>query len=148
MSLWSAELQQAVYERLVGRITADVFNAVPETARPPYALVGNETTEQPGDFDTHTSDGSEETFSVHVWDNAKGSFRLKMIMARVDQHLHHARFRLAGGVLVYAQRDDSFVLNEQTDDVAEFWRHGVIRYRCWITAADGQQNGRITAMTR
>lgn len=134
MSIWLAELQRAIYERLNGNVPCDVHNAVPPepAARAPYVAIGAEITELPGDFETQDSDGSETTTYVHAWDDSRGTLRLVRIMAEVDKRLHDALLNLGGVATAHLRRDFTTVLREQPDDDARFWSHGTIRYRCWV----------------
>lgn len=125
----SDALQVAVYGALNGVISGGVYDHVPTGAAAPYVVLG-ETTELP--WDLHDADGSEETITLHFWDDAKGSRRLKQLMAEADALLHNQTLGLSGASLVLLRRDFVTVFRDAVSP-DEVWRHGVIRYRALIT---------------
>lgn len=125
----SAALQKAVYVAL-GGITGGVYDEVPPSTASPYTVIG-ETTERP--WDTHDTDGSEETLVLHVWSSTKGSTQVKTIMAQIDALLHHQTLVMEGSAyLVMLRREFVTVLKDETV-AGETWRHGVMRYRALIS---------------
>lgn len=128
----SAALQAAIYTTLSGAITGGVYDEVPPSATAPYTVIGD-TTERPDD--THSSWGSEETITLHVWSNTKGSTQVKQIMAEIDALLHHQTIALSTGVLRLLSREFAEVFRDQTEVPGQRWRHGVMRYRATITEA-------------
>lgn len=125
----SDALQAAIYTALNGNVSAGVYDHVPTGAAAPYIVLG-ETTDIP--WDTHDSDGSEETITLHLWDQALGSMRLKALMEAVDALLHDASFALSGATLVMLRREFTAVMRD-TSVPNEVWRHGVMRYRAFIS---------------
>lgn len=129
---WSSALQHAVYTALSGNITGTVHDEVPPGTAPPYTVIGD-VTEVPDD--THTSLGSEETVTIHVFHSAKDSTAVKEVMAEIDVLLHHQTLALSTGTLRLLRREFSEVFRDQTEKPGERWRHGVMRYRATITEA-------------
>jgi hypothetical protein len=134
----SAALQTAVFETLDGAITGNVVDEVSPDEPAPYTVIG-EGTEQPND--THTDDGSDETITLHVFDNATGSVRIKRIVAEIDTLLHHQTLELAAesvydnGAIAYLTREFVEYLKEETEP-GKYWRHAVLRYRVHIQGAE------------
>jgi hypothetical protein len=127
----SAELQTAIYTALNGEITGTVHDELePETAAP-YTVIG-EGTEQPND--THSDDGSDETVTLHVWDNATGTKRVKQIAGEIDEVLHHARLVLSSGAIAFVTREFVEILKDE-EEPGKLWRHAVMRYRARIQEA-------------
>lgn len=124
----SDELQKVVYAALNGSITGTVHDEVPATQAAPYTVIG-EITSVP--WDTHDEDGSEETVTIHVWDDQTGSLRAKQIMGEIDAILHDARFTLATGETGWMRRDFAG-LNKEVSD-GKMWRHGVLRFRAFYS---------------
>lgn len=125
----SDALQVAVYGALNGNISAAVYDHVPPNAQAPYVVLG-ETTMVP--WDTHDSDGSEETITLHIWDDAKGTRRMKQVMQQVDTLLHHQSLQLDGAGLVMLRQDFITTFRDAVSP-DEVWRHGVLRYRALIS---------------
>lgn len=127
---WSAPLQIAVDTALNGNITGEVWDEVPAGTAPPYTVIGD-TTERPDD--THTSEGSEETITIHVFSSASSSTEVKGIMAEITTLLHNQTLALSTGVLRLLSREFAEVFRDQTEKPGERWRHGVLRFRATIT---------------
>ena len=126
----SAELQAAIFTALSGNITGGVYDEAPPGAQPPYTLIG-ETTERP--WDTHDSDGSEETIVLHVWSQQKGSTETKTIIAEIDALLHHQTLALGGSATLVMLRREFMTVMKDEEIPGELWRHGVVRYRSLIS---------------
>jgi hypothetical protein len=128
----SAALQVAVYQRLNGNVGTGVavFDEVPSGTAYPYVVIG-ETTERP--WLTHTEDGSEETVLIHVWSDAKGAMEAKTILAAINARLHRVNLTLTGGAVAQLVRVFKDVFREPTDVPGETLRHGVIRFRAFIS---------------
>lgn len=127
----SDALQEAVYQALNGYVSAGIYDYVPPKAEAPYVVLG-ETTIVP--WDTHDTDGSEETITLHVWDDAKGSRRLKQVMQEIDAVLHNQILPVDGAVMVQMRHDFSTTFRDAVSP-DEVWRHGVLRYRALISTS-------------
>ncbi len=104
MNAASAELQKAVWNRLVGDAElvallggVRVFDTVPVGTPFPYLTFGRETV---SDWSTATELGSEHLFSLHVWSRERGRKEVQAITAHVQALLHEASLVLAGYRLV------------------------------------------------
>lgn len=84
-----AELQTAIYARatadsqLMSLLVAFLDSgAVPTGQAFPYVDIGNATETA---FDSFTPKGYESTFTLHIWDKARGFKRCYQIAARLNQ---------------------------------------------------------------
>jgi hypothetical protein len=134
-------LQAAIYARLTGyapltSITGlHVYDYVPDTAQPPYVVIGDDTAV---DWSTMTTDGWDATLTIHCWDFEKaGRKSVKSILSAVYDALHRqeASIPVAGFTLVLIRSE--FEQTFQDTGVVgpgDRYYHGVARYRALIQA--------------
>lgn len=138
----SNALQKAVYERLTGfsALTSligsnHVYDFAPETAQPPYVLIGDDTAI---DWGTCTTDGWETTLTVHCWDFEKaGRKSVKAILSAVYDALHRqeASITVTGFNLILIRCEFETTLQDTSAvGQADRFYHGVQRYRALIQA--------------
>lgn len=133
-------LQAALYTRLnnFAALTAalganKVFDFVPETAQPPYVVIGDDTA---ADWDTKTRFGWEFTVTLHAWSfEAAGRKEVKAILSHVFDALHQqeASISVAGFALVQIRREFQQTFRETAAEGQNdrYW-HGVARYRAVV----------------
>lgn len=129
---WSSALQVAIDTALHGNLSVEVYDEVQPDAGAGYVVIGD-TTERPDD--THTSEGSEETVTIHVISAAADSTVVKGIMAEITTLLHNQTLALSTGVLRLLRREFAEVFRDQTEVPGQRNRHGVMRFRATITEA-------------
>ena len=129
---WSSALQVAIDTALNGNISVGVYDEVIAGATGDYVVIG-ETTERPDD--THTSEGSEETVTIHVLSREPDFTVVKGIMAEITTLLHNQTLALSTGTLRLLRREFAEVFRDQTEVPGQRWRHGVMRFRATITEA-------------
>lgn len=135
-------LQAGLYARLSGyaALTAliggnKVYDFVPESAQPPYVVIGDDTAT---DWDTKSKHGWEFTVTVHCWDFERaGRKSVKAILGAIFDALHQqeANVTVTGYALVQIRREFQQTFQETAVEGASdrFW-HGVARYRAVVTA--------------
>lgn len=126
---WSSALQVAIDTALHGNLSVGVYDEVQPDAGSDYVVIG-ETTERPDD--THSSEGSEETVTIHVISAATDSTVVKGIMAEITTLLHNKTLAMSTGVLRLLTREFAEVFKDQTEVPGQRNRHGVMRFRATI----------------
>lgn len=129
-SQWA--VQQAIYAALRGSTAvkalignpARVYDYVPTDSTFPYVTIG-EGTAVPGEADTKSEDGMEQTINVHTWSRERGMSETKQIMGAVIDALDQANLSIAGFSLVMLR----FEFSESMMDPDGLTRHGVQRFR-------------------
>jgi hypothetical protein len=126
MPAWS--LQQSLFAALVAdaALTAllgagRIFDDVPEGTAFPYVTLGPSTLR---DASTGTEEGTEHTFTVHVWSAARGKRETHAILSAIRAALHDAPLALAGHRLVNLRHELSEVRRAPDGAV-----HGTARFR-------------------
>lgn len=143
MSTPDNALQAAIYTRLNGfaaltsAIGANkVFDFVPESAAPPYVVIGEDTAT---DGDTKDRHGWEFTVTIHCWSfEAAGRKQVKTILSHVFDALHQQEdsVTVTGFVLVQIRREFQQTLQETgVEGQGDRYWHGVARYRAVVQAA-------------
>jgi hypothetical protein len=138
----SNALQAAIYQRLTSYapltalVGTNVFDFVPDSAQPPYVLIGDDTAI---DWSTKTNDGWEETVTIHCWDFERaGRKSVKTIMSAIYDALHRqeAAIPVAGFKLIDlgSEFETSFQDTSETGALDHFY-HGVQRFRALIETA-------------
>jgi len=128
MTIKQFALQEAIYTRLNNDSTltstygASVYDEVPEGSSFPYVSIG-ETTAL--DYSTNDVDGSEQTMTLHVWSQYRGTKETKNILDRLHDLLHDYSLSVTGANLINLRFDFSDLLRDP-DGIT---RHGVIRFR-------------------
>lgn len=123
----SWELQQAVHTRLNGfagltALVAGVHDHVDQDDAFPYVVVGDDTLVND---DTNSSDGTDNTITIHTWSQYRGKKETKLIQQEIYNALHRFQLVVASAVLVGVifEFGDSFI------DSDGLTRHGVQRFR-------------------
>ena len=128
MTIKQFALQEAIYTRLNNDSTltstygASVYDEVPEGSSFPYVSIG-ETTAL--DYSSNDVDGSEQTMTLHVWSQYRGTKETKNILDRQHDLLHDYSLSVTGANLINLRFDFSDLLRDP-DGIT---RHGVIRFR-------------------
>jgi hypothetical protein len=127
----SWDLQQAIFARLkafapVIALVTDVYDSVaPQDAVFPYLVIG-EVAAVP--FNTHSSQGSDSTITIHSWSEFRGQSEIKRIQDATKDALDRFDLVVAGVDMINSEWDvsDSFV------DDDNLTIHGVQRFRILI----------------
>lgn len=132
-------LQAAVYTRLTGyaALTAlvgtRVFDFVPESAQPPFVVIGDDTAI---DWSSKTNNGWETTVTIHAWDFEKaGRKSVKAILSAVYDALHRqeANITVSGFTLVQIQYEfEQTFQDTSAEGQSDRFYHGVQRFRVLI----------------
>ena len=128
MTIGQFNLQTIIYSTLSGdsnltsTLGAGVYDDVPEGSSFPYVVLGEETAM---DYGTNDVDGSENTLTIHVWSQYKGSKEAQNILDRIHTLLHDSSLSVSGFNLINLRFEFSDILRDP-DGVT---RHGVSRYR-------------------
>lgn len=123
-------VQQAVYSALTGDstlvslVSTRIYDHVPENAAFPYVELG-EGTAVPGDVDTKTEDGMDQTIMIHTLSRYRGAKEAKQIMSAITEVLHDASLSISGHSLVMC----SFEFSELFMEGDGLTRHGIQRFR-------------------
>lgn len=123
-------LRLAVYAALDGSITGSVHDKVPAGTAFPYTKIG-ETTSVP--WDTHDSNGSESTITLHTFGVIQDSQQVEGILEEIDAILHDATLTLTNGRLVQLRRDFKQSFDDQLEVPGQQSTHGVLRYRALMS---------------
>jgi hypothetical protein len=128
------ELQKAIYQALDNDLDLRsmiglnrIFDTVPQAQVFPFITIG-EADVTP--FDSHTQNGFEGTFNVHVWTRhsslgARGRAQTHEIMGEVYRIIHGASLTVTGFRVIVLRYDFSNIV-EQTDGLTY---HGVTRFK-------------------
>lgn len=128
MTIKQFALQEAIYSRLSNDSTltdtngASVYDEVPEGSSYPYVTIGESTAL---DYSTKDVSGSEQTLTLHVWSQYRGSKETKNIMDRLHDLLHNYSLSVTGANLINLRLEFSDLLRDP-DGIT---RHGVVRFR-------------------
>ena len=128
MTIKQFALQEAIYARLNNDSTltstygASVFDEVPEGSSYPYVTIGESTAL---DYSTNDVNGSEQTLTLHVWSQYRGSKETKNILDRLHDLLHNYSLSVTGANLINLRLEFSDLLRDP-DGIT---RHGVVRFR-------------------
>jgi len=133
-------LQAALYARLNGFAALTtalgankVFDFVPESAQPPYVVIGDDTAV---DWDTKTELGSEFTVNIHAWSfEAAGRKQVKQILSHVYDALHQQEDNMSvtDFTLVQIRREFQTTFQETAiEGQSDRYWHGVARYRAVV----------------
>jgi hypothetical protein len=133
-------LQTAIYQRLTTYSplvtalgAANVYDFLPESATPPYVVIGDDTSINAG---TKTENGWDFTITIHCWDYLKaGRKSVKNIMGLIYDALHDYALPVSGFSLTYLQWDfDQTFQDPQAQGDPDHYYHGVQRFRALISA--------------
>jgi uncharacterized protein DUF3168 len=124
---WS--LQQAVFAALSGDAAVTVllgpdriFDDVPQGTALPYITLGRMTAK---DWSTGSEDGTEHTFTVHVWSGARGRKQAHELLSAVRAALHDRPLAVAGHSLVNLRHEHSEFRRDSDGETV----HGLARFR-------------------
>src|SRR5690348_14900030 len=99
MSTPANALQAAIYTRLAAYsaltalVGARIYDFVPESARPPYVVIGDDTA---ADWGNKTGNGWDVTLTLHCWDFEKtGRKSVKNILSAVYDALNRQEASVA-----------------------------------------------------
>lgn len=131
-------LQTAIFTTLSGNsaLTAligsnQVFDFVPETAQPPYVLIGDDTAIDNG---TKSKNGWEYTITIHSWAyEVAGRKQGKSIMGAIYDALHQQTITVTGFNLIYLRSE--FETTQQDPSAvgqSDRFYHGIQRFRALI----------------
>ena len=101
---------------------ASIVDHVPQSSAYPYVVIGEATAR---DFDCKSSDGMEQTLTIHTWSRYRGLKETKQIMAEIVNALDQANLSIAGHSLVLLR----FEFSATFLDPDGLTRHGVQRFR-------------------
>jgi hypothetical protein len=135
-------LQAGIYTRLnnFAALTAvigsnQVYDFVPESAQPPYVVIGDDTAT---DWDTKSKHGWEFTVTLHCWSfETAGRKQVKTILSHVHDALHQqeANITVSGFTLVQIRREFQQTFQETAaEGQSDRYWHGVARYRAVVHA--------------
>lgn len=124
---WS--VQKALFGVLSAALACEVYDNVPKKATMPYVVIGDDT--QVPD-DTKTSNGFDNTVTLHVWSRASdGRREAKQILSDIYDVLHDVDLTIEGMSAVSCR----FEFSETIPDVDDCITHGVARYRISVDQA-------------
>ena len=101
---------------------ASIVDHVPQSSSYPYVVIGEATAR---DFDCKSSDGMEQTLTIHTWSRYRGLKETKQIMAEIVNALDQANLSIVGHSLVLLR----FEFSATFLDPDGLTRHGVQRFR-------------------
>ena len=120
-SIYSALAGAAAVQAQVGN-PARVYDHVPINTTYPYIELGEVTAR---DFATKTTDGMEQTITLHAWSRYAGRKQVKDILKAIYDTLNNAALSISGSTLVLCRFEFADTMRE--DDGLTY--HGVARYR-------------------
>lgn len=115
-------LQQVIFDRLKKHLTAGVHDSVPQNAKFPYVVLGEDTVV---DWSTKLVPGEEITHTLHLWSQYPGMQELKTLIDQTIQALTVTPLTLSGFDVVVAAMDGIETMRDP-DGIS---RHGVLRFR-------------------
>lgn len=123
-------VQKAVYSALVNDSALaglmgsppDIYDNPPPNSDFPYVLIGESTAV---DSDTKTTDGMEQTLTIHSWSRYRGQREVKLIMAAIVDALDDQALAVTGHTLINLR----FEFSDTFKDPDGLTRHGVQRFR-------------------
>lgn len=118
------DIQKAVFAKL-GTLTVPVYDAVPDNAKPPYVVIGDDTL---APFDTDGASGFEATISIHTWSTYRGRKEIKEMQGAIYDLLHRAQLTFSGYTFLGCDSE----LSESFIDADGVTRHGIQRFRIFI----------------
>lgn len=126
-----AEVQAAFYQRLaadpsLGGLVSGVYDDLDETVQPPYLVIG-EATEVPEH--AHDRQGLRATVTLHVWSTYSGYAQTQQVIKAIDRLLDRRPLTVPG----FTDVSCACEFSQEMRDPDPAWRHGVIRYRLWLT---------------
>src|SRR3990172_8595728 len=101
---------------------ARVYDAVPMNTTYPYIELGEVTAR---DFATKTTDGMEQTITLHAWSRYSGRKQVKDILKAIYDTLNNASLTVTGHTLVLCRFEFADTVREEDG----LTYHGVTRYR-------------------
>ena len=101
---------------------SSIFDHVPQDSAYPYVVIGEATAR---DFDCKSSDGMEQTLTIHTWSRYRGLRETKQIMAAIVEALDQEALTITGHNLVLLR----FEFSATFLDPDGLTRHGVQRFR-------------------
>lgn len=128
MTPW--ELQKAIFTRLnaFAALTAlidAIYDHVPQDPTFPYLQIGDDTSVP---FDTHDSQGSDNTITIHSWSRYRGKSEIKQIQRETYNALHRFSLVVTGVTTV----DCEWEFADSFKDPDGITRHGVQRFRVML----------------
>ena len=121
-AILSALQSAAGLTTLLAAGAASIVDHVPQSSAYPYVVIGEATAR---DFDCKSSDGMEQTLTIHTWSRYRGLKETKQIMAEIVNALDQANLNIAGHSLVLLR----FEFSATFLDPDGLTRHGVQRFR-------------------
>ena len=125
MTPWA--LQAAVKTRLdeftaLNDIVGPVLDHATQDEAFPYVVIGDDTHNP---LDTHSTQGSDSTITIHTWSRYRGKKETKEIQREIYNALHRYSLVVAGVDTV----DCQFEFGESLLDEDGLTRHGIQRFR-------------------
>lgn len=112
-----------------------VYDFVPETAEPPYVVIGDDTLTE---WDTKSRNGWDATVTIHAWSyETAGRKQVKSILSAIHDALHRQEpaVTVSGFTLVELRRDFQQTFQETAvEGQSDRYWHGLIRFRALIHA--------------
>lgn len=113
---------------LMSKITG-VYDAIPTGAKPPYIQIHDLMEYQ---RDCLSSDGYEFYYNIHVWSQHAGNKEVFDILQDVKRILHKQKINgVVGNTTSYQAASLTYEYSQVY--ISGEWRHGVIRFRIYIT---------------
>lgn len=125
-ALFAALSADAALTALIG--AGRVHDDVPQGTSLPYIILGPSTAQ---DWSTGGEDGTEHSFAVHVWTDARGKRQAYAILAAVRAALHEKPLALAGHALVNLRHQRSEVGRSRAGEAI----HAIASFRA-VTAPE------------
>ena len=128
MNLSLLELQKAVFERLSGDLSWDVYDDVPENASLPYVVTSGILSDT---WKDKIKAGEEVVFTIDIWSEYPGKKEVLEIAIAAVQSLTRVPLSLSGFNVYCEEMEDLQILV----DIDGKTRHGVLRYRLLVEEA-------------
>jgi hypothetical protein len=126
--MFELDLQKAIYGALNNVISVPVYDHVPQDAKYPYVVIGEDNF---NDWSTDDKDGFTATVNLHVWDRPKGTSGkrgkavTKVIQGEIYDILQRSNFPIGD----YGNTGMSFEYSDVFMDTDGITYHGVQRFR-------------------
>lgn len=128
-------LQSAFFTALTGLpdltalVGAQIYDAVPQDAQPPYVTIGDDTVVP---WETQDHLGYDATVTIHSWSRARGRQEVKAIQDVIAGRLHHSTLLVTGATVSLLEEE----MRDSFQDPDGITYHGVQRFRCWLQASE------------
>ena len=126
-AVYSALAADAPLQALIGA-TPRVYDHVPQESMFPYVVIGDATALE---NDTKTTDGMEQTLTLHTWSRYRGLKEAKQIMGAIVDALDQTSLSVTGHSLTLLR----FEFSDTFLDADGLTRHGVQRFRALTQSA-------------